>query len=117
MSGAGDPVTGTRWRQTRRMSECSAVAVIAARPAIRVSASLVCLLALSACVAAAPTPQEDPRLVERSRVSMGTEVHVSAWTADEAAALAAFERVFDEFDRLDALMSVWKEGSDILRIN
>jgi FAD:protein FMN transferase len=82
-----------------------------------VSASLVCLLALSACVAATPTPQEDPRLVERSRVSMGTEVHVSAWTADEAAALAAFERVFDEFDRLDALMSVWKEGSDILRIN
>ena len=48
---------------------------------------------------------------------MGTEVHVSAWTADEAAAVAAFEKVFAEFDRLDALMSVWKEGSDVLRIN
>jgi thiamine biosynthesis lipoprotein len=31
--------------------------------------------------------------------------------------VAAFDRVFDEFDRLDKLMSVWKEGSDILRIN
>ena len=48
---------------------------------------------------------------------MGTEVHLSAWTTDEAAAVAAFKRVFDEFDRLDALMSVWKEGSDILRVN
>ncbi len=48
---------------------------------------------------------------------MGTEVHVSAWTTDEAAAVAAFDRAFLEFDRLDALMSVWKEGSDILRIN
>lgn len=48
---------------------------------------------------------------------MGTSVQVSAWTTDEAAAVAAFDRVFLEFDRLDALMSVWKEGSDILRIN
>ena len=30
---------------------------------------------------------------------------------------AAFDAVFDEFDRLDALMSVWKEGSDIEQLN
>jgi len=48
---------------------------------------------------------------------MGTAIQLSAWTADEGAAVAAFERAFIEFDRLDALMSVWKEGSDILRIN
>jgi FAD:protein FMN transferase len=48
---------------------------------------------------------------------MGTAIQLSAWTTDEAAAVAAFDRVFLEFDRLDALMSVWKEGSDILRIN
>ena len=30
---------------------------------------------------------------------------------------AAFEAAFDEFDRLDALMSVWKEGSEIERLN
>jgi thiamine biosynthesis lipoprotein len=48
---------------------------------------------------------------------MGTEVHISAWSADEAAAVAVFDEAFDEFDRLDALMSTWKDGSDVLRIN
>jgi thiamine biosynthesis lipoprotein len=48
---------------------------------------------------------------------MGSEVHLTAWTADERAATSAFEAVFDEFDRLDALMSVWKEGSELERIN
>ena len=48
---------------------------------------------------------------------MGTEVHISAWTTDEAATVTAFDRAFDEFDRLDALMSTWKDGSDILRLN
>jgi thiamine biosynthesis lipoprotein len=48
---------------------------------------------------------------------MGSEVHLTAWTSDERAAAAAFEAVFDEFDRLDGLMSVWKEGSDIERLN
>ena len=37
--------------------------------------------------------------------------------ADEAAAVSAFEEVFAEFERLDALMSVWREGSDVLRLN
>ena len=48
---------------------------------------------------------------------MGAEVRVTIWTADEAAAAAAAAAVFAEFDRLDALLSVWKPGSDVLRIN
>ena len=48
---------------------------------------------------------------------MGTEVHISAWATDEAATVTAFDKAFDEFDRLDALMSTWKDGSDILRLN
>ena len=48
---------------------------------------------------------------------MGSEVHLTAWTDDEPRALRAFERAFDEFDRLDRLLSVWKEGSDVLRVN
>src|SRR5688572_8087737 len=75
-----------------------------------------CIAAVSGCNAEAPQVAAGD-IVERSRVSMGSEVHVTAWTADEPAALAAFEAVFDEFDRLDALMSVWKEGSDIERLN
>ena len=48
---------------------------------------------------------------------MGTELALTAWTSDEARAEAAFAAVFGEFDRLDAMMSVWKDGSDILRLN
>ncbi len=48
---------------------------------------------------------------------MGSELHLTAFTADEAAARAAFARVFAEFERLDALLSVWKPGSDVIRLN
>ena len=48
---------------------------------------------------------------------MGSELVLSAWTADDTGAAAAFDAVFQEFDRLETLMSVWREGSDILRLN
>ncbi len=56
-------------------------------------------------------------LVERSHVTMGSELTVSAWTADEGRATDAFEAVFAEFDRLDRMMSVWKPGSEVEQIN
>ncbi len=55
--------------------------------------------------------------IERSGLAMGSELHLTAWTADQAAARSAFDAVFAEFERLDALMSVWRPGSDVLRIN
>jgi thiamine biosynthesis lipoprotein len=42
---------------------------------------------------------------------------LTAWTWDDRVAQATFDEVFSEFDRLDRLMSVWKDGSDILRLN
>jgi thiamine biosynthesis lipoprotein len=48
---------------------------------------------------------------------MGTELQLTAWTTDEAAAVAAFESVFQEFDRLEELLSNWREGSDVERLN
>src|SRR5204862_6106587 len=57
------------------------------------------------------------RLVERTFASMGSELRLTAWTADESGAVAAFEAVFQEFDRLEGLMSNWREGSDIQRLN
>ena len=48
---------------------------------------------------------------------MGAEVRVTIWTADETVARAAMAAVFAEFDRLDALLSVWKPGSEVQRIN
>ena len=56
-------------------------------------------------------------LIERARLAMGSELRLTAWTAHEVAALAAFDAVFAEFERLDALMSVWRPGSDVLRLN
>jgi thiamine biosynthesis lipoprotein len=64
--------------------------------------------------AASPSSHQ---IVERARVSMGSEVRLTAWTDDEPRAVRAFERAFDEFDRLDRLLSVWKDGSDVLRVN
>lgn len=81
-----------------------------------VAAALV--LAAAACGTQRPdAAATEAALVERSRVSMGSELRLSAWTDDEAAAVSAFEAVFDEFDRLDAAMSVWKEGSEVARLN
>ena len=48
---------------------------------------------------------------------MGSTLTLTAWTADEPAAKAAFEEVFDEFARLEKLMSTWIPDSDVSRIN
>jgi thiamine biosynthesis lipoprotein len=76
------------------------------------------ILVTFACSAGTATsPEPAPRLVERARVSMGSEVRLTAWTADEANALLAFEHIFEDFDHLDRVLSVWHEASDISRLN
>jgi len=82
---------------------------------LRLAAAAV-LLGPVACTQPMPVATH-ATLVERARLAMGSELRLTAWTADEAAAVAAFEAVFDEVDRLDALMSVWRDGSDIQRLN
>jgi FAD:protein FMN transferase len=57
------------------------------------------------------------RVVERAGVAMGSELRLSVWTADENLARAAFDAVFAEFERLEALMSTWRPASDVVRIN
>jgi len=79
----------------------------------RFTVALVIAGLLSACSRAGSGPHR----VARTHPTMGSEMTVTVWTADETAALPAIEAVFAEFDRLDALLSVWKAGSDILRIN
>lgn len=66
-------------------------------------------------VACGPPPI--PRLVDERRLAMGSELHLTAWTADEARARRAFAAVFEEFDRLEGLLSVWRPGSDVTRLN
>lgn len=59
----------------------------------------------------------DKTLVRRSHHAMGTLIVITAWTTDEAKALAAFEEAFDELDRLEALLTVWRKDSDVTKIN
>jgi thiamine biosynthesis lipoprotein len=59
----------------------------------------------------------DAHVVEQARVAMGSELRLTAWTVDDQRASAAFEAIFADFERLEALMSVWREGSDIRRLN
>ena len=75
--------------------------------------SFLCGLIAAACAADPSTP----RIVERVHLSMGSEVRLTAWTADEPRAVRAFERAFNEFDRLDRLLSVWHPESDVSRVN
>jgi thiamine biosynthesis lipoprotein len=80
--------------------------------------ALLALFALAAGACAAPAPEDrGPALVERTRTTMGSELRLTASTRDEAAAVAAFEAVFQEFERLESLMSVWRPASDVLRVN
>jgi thiamine biosynthesis lipoprotein len=84
-----------------------------------VSRAAVLLLGLVMPVASCRggEPTDPSRLVERSRPTMGSELRLTAWTAGESAAIAAFDQVFAEFDRLDRLLSVWHEDSDVERLN
>ena len=81
----------------------------------RLAAAACSALVMAACGAA--TPAAPAAKVERARVTMGSELRLTAWTADEPAALAAFDEVFAEFDRLESLLSIWRDGSDVQRLN
>jgi thiamine biosynthesis lipoprotein len=52
-----------------------------------------------------------------ARPMMGTEVSVYLWSDDPESGVNAVEAVFQEADRLDQLMSTYKEDSEISRIN
>jgi FAD:protein FMN transferase len=81
----------------------------------RLVAASVALVACG-CTRAA-TVGFQPQLIERVGLAMGAEVRLTAWTSDTHAAAAAFDDVLREFERLEALMSVWREGSDVQRLN
>lgn len=56
-------------------------------------------------------------VVAYSDKTMGTRVSVQLWTDDETAAAKAAKKVFDEFDRVDRLMTSWLDDSDVSKIN
>lgn len=84
----------------------------------RLLAILVAALAAGLVAAPARADSANPdRRISYAHKAMGTVVRVTLWTDDEERAAAAKRAVFDEFDRVDKLMSSWQEGSDVAKIN
>ena len=88
---------------------------------MRVLAVVLAAAASSGCFQAPERdhtkPSKAPYAVSKETVTMGSSLQLTLWTADDPRATAAIDAVFVEFTRLDQLMSVWKEGSDVLRLN
>jgi thiamine biosynthesis lipoprotein len=76
------------------------------------------LAAIAYCIAAAScSVKPQSRLFEAKFRSMGSELHLSVWTSDPNAASHAIDKLRPEFNRLENLMSNWREGSDIEKLN
>jgi thiamine biosynthesis lipoprotein len=71
-------------------------------------------VAVAACGA---KPGPGASLVERSYPAMGSQLRVAVWTVEAPKALAAAAHIAREFERLEALLSIWKGGSDVVRLN
>jgi thiamine biosynthesis lipoprotein len=68
-----------------------------------------------------PPPDKDPpaanRKIVKSGQAMGTNVQVTFWASDDTAAATAFEAAMKELARLDAMMTTWKDDSEVSKIN
>lgn len=84
---------------------------------VRSGPQLSALAAVALLAAACAAPAAPPALVDERRLVMGSELHLTARTTDAPRARAAFAAVFAEFERLEALLSTWRPGSDVSRLN
>ena len=90
---------------------------LAMRTHLRFGIAMAAIGSLFAAGCRAAATPEPAHLVERSRVAMGSQLRLTAWTSHEAMAVSGFDAIFAEFDRLESLMSVWRDGSDVIRLN
>jgi len=68
-------------------------------------------------LARSPWASERGVMVERATYTMGSVLHVTVIGESRAHAVESISRVFEEFARLDRLLSVYKSASVISRIN
>ena len=75
------------------------------------------LAVLAAC--AGPRPGEAPRqhVLRDARSKMGAPFEIQLVATDEAAGRAAIDAAYDEIDRVEALISEWRESSEISEVN
>jgi thiamine biosynthesis lipoprotein len=86
----------------------------ASRPA-RKASLLGVLIALLAGGCRPDTPPSE--LVDETRVVMGSSLRIAVATTRRTEASAAIGDAFAEMERLEALLTVWRETSDISRLN
>jgi FAD:protein FMN transferase len=65
-------------------------------------------------LAASPT---EPRLFTTTHPAMGTEFTLYVYSTDPAVAATASEEVFEEIDRIEQLLSNYRDSSELSRIN
>jgi thiamine biosynthesis lipoprotein len=75
------------------------------------------LASIGSCAQAKTATNSKAQLVERSFASMGSHLNLSVWTTVPKETAAAFDTIEKEFRRLEDLMSNWREGSDIQKLN
>jgi thiamine biosynthesis lipoprotein len=71
----------------------------------------------AAAAPAAPGPSSPREARHRSHHAMGTQITITAYTDAPEAFEAACKAAFAEFDRLEALLTVWRNDSDVSRVN
>src|SRR5919201_6508828 len=76
-----------------------------------------CVLRLFLLAACRTTPQQSLELVRRSEPLLGTFVTISVYASTRAEGIAAISTAFDEFRRIDALMSLHRADSELNRVN
>lgn len=79
--------------------------------------AVLAVLALVAC--AGPRGDEAPRplLLRDARSKMGAPFEIQLVATDEASGRAAIDAAYDEIDRVEALISEWRESSEISEVN
>jgi len=65
----------------------------------------------------AEPPTAEPPTAEQVRYVMGTTATVQVWALDFEMAAQAVEGVFEVFDRVDSLMSTWRDDSVLSSLN
>lgn len=88
----------------------------------RVGVALCAALVVHACARAAapestPPGAAEPPEISVSRIALGTLVAISVRDPDAGHGRAAIERGFAEIERLEALLSEWREASEISALN
>lgn len=107
---------------SRALAGSTPLLAIASRAASRLARAFTILAILTAPAAGAvshhrPGEHDVRRTIERARVLMGTTCTVIAEGGDSLWTAKAVDDAFQEIDRLEGVLSSWREDSELSRLN